>query len=155
VAGNLSQIDRGPVASTFGYDKTNRLTSITHELPTATGSSVHTFAYDNASRIVDFNTDDAAYSTRHFVYDAAGQLVEKIGVATHEFYIYDDNGNRMEKNASPVSTALANRLTSDSAYIYSYDNEGNITRRTPLSGVSVANPVMVFAYARESSGERA
>ena len=139
LAGNLNQLARtaGPTTS-FAYDKADRLTSITHDLAT---DIVHNYAYDNASRVTNFNTNGAGAATRGYGYDEAGQLTSKTG-GTTESYAYDDNGNR----TGSYVTALANRLTSDGTFSYTYDQEGNITRRTPLANVSITNPVINYGY---------
>ena len=53
---------------------------------------------------------------------------------TNESYSYDANGNRINTG---YSTTTNNRLVSDGVYNYTYDNEGNRTRRTRISDGSV------------------
>jgi RHS repeat-associated protein len=157
-AGNLASITRqadyrdgiwgATTASNYRFDKANRVMSITHDLVTT--DIVHSYAYDNASRVTSFNTTGSWSTSRGYVYDDAGQLRTKTGDSA-ESYLYDNNGNRdLVTNSVGAGqdyvAGLANRLTSDGTYNYTYDNEGNLTRRTPLQNVDWANPVVRYAY---------
>ncbi len=146
-AGNLSSLDRGPVASTFSYDKANRLTEIDHDY----GAQIpikHFYSYDNASRITTFvsASQDWGPEDRRFQYDDAGQLTALTGIAAEygDFYQYDDNGNRVgTKSYSPDPYAswantLSNRLTDDGTYTYEYDKEGNLTKRMLKTNTALA-----------------
>ena len=151
-AGNLSRIQhlgnlsagvwQTQMDSFFQYDKANRVTSITHEdVLTAgplTSDVVHSYMYDNASRVATFDTSGPNTASRTYGYDDAGQLTNQTGGFDGASFEYDDNGNRVRHGSynytSPIHTIdLANRLTNDGNYSYSYDNEGNITRRTALA----------------------
>ncbi|MCI0333620.1 MAG: NucA/NucB deoxyribonuclease domain-containing protein [Planctomycetes bacterium] len=113
-------------SSAFTHDKANRPTLIDHQ----TGQRIrHVYDYDNASRITHTHTilsDDIISETHSYSYDDAGQLTEATG-SIAESYAYDDNGNRI---AVEVVTGPGNRLAQDDTYYYSYDAEGNLTRRT-------------------------
>src|SRR5262249_17210143 len=131
-AGNLSSLARGPVTSTWIYDKANRLTSIMHDVGTGIE---YGYGYDNASRITHRGTvvgGDLVTENQASNYDASGQLRRGTGSA-NESYDYNDNGNRVWVGSQSVVTNLANRLTNDGTYTYDYDKEGNLTKRTRIS----------------------
>ena len=50
-----------------------------------------------------------------------------------ESYAFNDNGNRKEVS---YTTGTNNRTTADATYLYTYDKEGNRTRRTKTSDSS-------------------
>ncbi|MEX2316721.1 MAG: RHS repeat-associated core domain-containing protein [Pirellulales bacterium] len=102
------------------------MTSITHDLA---ADIVHTYGYDNASRITSFNTGT---TTRGFGYDDAGQLTasDRSGTTDDESYAYDDNGNRTLLGGQEITTSLANRVTNDGVFTYTYRKQGNLWFRT-------------------------
>jgi RHS repeat-associated protein len=53
---------------------------------------------------------------------------------TDESYSWDNNGNR---NSSGYTVGTNNRISTDGTYNYTYDDEGNVTRRTKISDNSV------------------
>src|SRR5258708_39752621 len=50
---------------------------------------------------------------------------------TNESYSYDSNENRTTTGYTPATN---NQLSSDGTYNYSYDNNGNLTQKTAISG---------------------
>ena len=63
--------------SDYVFDKANRLTSISHP---ADGTPItHAYAYDNASRVRQFDTTDSNSTNRDYIYDKAGQLTSQTG----------------------------------------------------------------------------
>lgn len=101
--------------------------------PILTEDIVHSYGYDNVSRVTSFNTTGTGAATRSYAYDDAGQLTAKTGSAA-ESYTYDDNGNRTAATTGPSSgvylTDPANRILDDGSFTYTYDSEGNVTKRT-------------------------
>jgi len=124
------------LTSTLDYDKANRLKSITHDanLGVSATDIVHAYAYDNASRVRQFNTLAGATEVREFTYDDSGQLTARLNAVAspQESYTYDDNGNRKTVGGQTVTTGRANRLASDGTYTYEYDKEGNVTFRSVM-----------------------
>ena len=87
-----------------------------------------TYTYDFAFfRTSTFKTGvGAAEHTTTYQYDATGQLLsadDNATTAVDEDYVWDLNGNRKNKK-DKVNTG--NQLTSDGAYDYTYDAEGNL-----------------------------
>jgi RHS repeat-associated protein len=114
------------------YDKANRLTLVDHQTEQRIR---HVYTYDNASRINYSHTllgNDIITEAKSFTYDDAGQLTEAAGSDT-ESYIYDENGNRVTANGQDIVTGTGNRLLEDESFYYTYDAEGNLTRRTDKS----------------------
>ena len=69
--------------------------------------------------------------TDGFSYDAAGQVI----AATHSYqanesYSFDSNGNRTNTG---YTTGTNNQLSSDGTYNYTYDNAGNLTKKTTIA----------------------
>jgi RHS repeat-associated protein len=160
LAGQLDTIQRfssldtsAPVAvSDFTWDYVGRLETLAHFDGTDhdpwTGTLLAGYGYawnqrheltaldflpGNAGYTSPFNysTEDVAYT-----YDPRGQLVgADYTTQTDETYAYDDNGNRETVTNSgganqDYDTGSDNRLSDDDTYTYTYDNEGNRTRRT-------------------------
>ncbi len=68
-------------------------------------------------------------------YDKRNQITaaDDANPRTDESYAYDDNGNR---TGGSYTTGKNNQTTADANYIYTYDKEGNRTRRTKKSDSS-------------------
>lgn len=116
-------------SSSYTYDPTvaGRLTALTHSKG-VTVLAAYTWVFDDAGRILQMTTPDG---TSSFNYDHTNQLTgADHSYRADEGYSYDDNGNRT--NAGYV-TGPNNRLLSDGAYTYAYDNEGNLVSRTAIA----------------------
>jgi len=117
--------------STYTYDSLNRLKSLTHAQPSAsTPTAFYQFDYDEADRIRQIIDVDG---TSGYTFDATDQLVganHTSAIKPDEGYIYDANGNRTNVG---YQTGLDNQLLSDGIYNYTYDDEGNLTRRTEIA----------------------
>ncbi|MFO1001352.1 MAG: hypothetical protein U0936_13485 [Planctomycetaceae bacterium] len=63
----------------------------------------------------------------NFGYDATGQLTSADrGQGADESFAYDSTGNRIVGNSI---VGKGNRIQNDGNFVYTYDAEGNITRR--------------------------
>ena len=117
------------VASTVEYDNLSRLTSLVHNNGTA-DVAFYRLSFDAARRIAEIVDADC---TRRFTYDDQDQLV---GVAysnaalPDEVFSYDANGNR---TGGGYVVGAANRLLNDGVFEYTYDNEGNMSRRREVA----------------------
>lgn len=94
------------------------------------GSTTHTFAYDFAKRLTSWNDGT---NTITYDYDKAGNLKNPHGLnlsfnEANEIigYLYDDAGN----------------LTQDNKYIYTWDQQGQLTSVKDLSN----NPIASYTY---------
>jgi RHS repeat-associated protein len=111
--------------STFGYDAQGRLYDIVHRDALDAVLADYDLLYDIADQL-----ESATHhgQTTEYDYDAAGQLTGADHTSqVDESYSYDLNGNRTSGGAT-IETG--NRLAEDGAYEYSYDQEGNLVRRT-------------------------
>jgi len=133
--GRLHSVARpNGIVDAYSYNASSDLTG---RDSTLNGNTVARFdyTYDPFTGQRTSLTDNAG--THTYSYLANGWLK----TATHpsgsglanESYTYDAAGNR--SSGSSVSTYDANdRLLSDGAFNYTYDNEGNLTARTPVGG---------------------
>src|SRR5262249_12524469 len=111
--------------SSYGYDALNRLTSLTHRNAIGTTLAFETLAADAGGRIAQVQNADG---TTGYGYDLASQLTDATHTGTggpDESYAYDANGNRVTAGGS---IGPGNQFLSDGTYLYSYDNEGNLSR---------------------------
>jgi RHS repeat-associated protein len=113
--------------SSYSYDLVGRLMSLTHQHGASTLAS-YGLVYDAANRITQSSGTDG---TQNYSYDSTNQLtaVDHTTIAD-EAYSYDANGNRT--NAG-YGTGTDNRLLTDGVYNYTYDDEGNRTKRTEIA----------------------
>ncbi len=118
------------VASTdFTYDTLNRLTDIDHKQGSTVLAS-YDYAYDFISRITSVNSSQDGITT--YSYDADNQLTGADHTGqTDETYSFNANGSR---TGSGYSVSTNNLTTSDGTYNYTYDDEGNRTQKTAISG---------------------
>ena len=120
--------------TSFSYDNANRLESINHQKVSsssvATSLNLYEFEYDFMSRIEEIDSTADGLST--FTYDRVSQLTD----ASHsngraaEDYDLDATGNRDDSN---YNVGDRNLTTTDGTFNYTYDNEGNRTRKTEIS----------------------
>lgn len=129
------------VASTFAYDTLNRLTSISHRNAANSVLNSFSYQYDAASRITQITDIDGVTT---YTYNKRDELT----AATHadpsnpdETYAYDATGNRKTSHlhgssyvvgSGVAGTADVNRLTGDGKYTYTYDANGNLTKRVEI-----------------------
>jgi YD repeat-containing protein len=116
------------VNTTNSYDEFGRLVGIEHVngLGAVIGSS--SYVFDDLDRLTKETRDGVS---REFDYDAIDQ-VKTVSGSNTEAYDYDLNGNRLN-----YTLDSANRVVFDGVYRYTYDNEGNRTKRVKVdSGIT-------------------
>ncbi len=115
-------------ATTFTYDLLNRLSLLEHEQG-STVLSTYDYAYDGLSRFTSIDSSIEGLSS--FEYDASGQLTDADHASqTDETYTYNANGSR---SMTGYTTSTNNRTTAMPGFTFSYDDEGNRTRKTQTS----------------------
>ncbi len=119
------------VVTTYAYDAASQLTRLAHQLGAATINSFD-YTYDRvANRKSTVNRD----GTHNYTYDTLNRLTEAINPLPSnplESFTYDSVGNRTNSNQNGVSLFnAANQLTEDANFTYQYDNNGNLTQKTP------------------------
>lgn len=122
------------VETNYTYDTLHRLTDLRHSNNTS-DVAFYTYTYDADSRITSI-TDIDGLTT--YSYDDRDQLIGADHTAPDnpdETYQYDANGNRLSSHlhGSSYVTGPGNRLLSDGTYTYTYDDEGNMLRRTEIA----------------------
>ncbi|MBX2809165.1 MAG: RHS domain-containing protein, partial [Cellvibrionaceae bacterium] len=117
----LTQLDRSNVTNTtFGYDNANQLATINH----GAAQRNYQYVYDDAKRVSQWQ--GIAGETRNYSYDNASRLIGVQSPNIPETFTYDSMGNRQNGNAQ---FDVANRLTEDDNFAYTYDVNGNRTQK--------------------------
>jgi RHS repeat-associated protein len=120
------------VATTaFSYDTLNRVTAIDHKRSGTSLFTAYSYTYDRMDRITGITSADGTVA---YTYDKTSQLTgADYSYQTDETFTWDANGN---PSGGSNTVGTNNRLTSDGTYNYTYDDEGNTTRRTKISDSS-------------------
>ena len=124
---------------TNAFDTVGRLTSTRLLTSTSSLLNSHGYAYNLASQRTQQTRTDA--STVTYTYDNLGQLKSALGSGGQSTenlgYLYDTawNLNKRTNNGTPTTFAVdgKNQLTSVGGLSCSYDNNGNLTTRVPVS----------------------
>lgn len=122
------------VNTAFGLDASGRLISQIHTRPNGTGTttlSSYQYKYladgklmNEVSAVPSLNFNNII---NNFGYDPTGQLISADrGQGADESFAYDSTGNRIVGNSI---VGKGNRIQNDGTFAYTYDAEGNITRR--------------------------
>src|SRR5262249_26074013 len=102
------------------YDGAGRLTNLQHKDGSNGTLANYTYTYDVADRLTGKQENGTLYT---YSYDSTDQLTGDNGAA----YSYDANGNRT--NAGYV-TGAGNRTTSDGTWTYTYDDAGDLVKKS-------------------------
>jgi RHS repeat-associated protein len=119
--------------STYAYDPVGHILSLTHTDPTSATIAAYTLQYNAVGGLIRV-TDGSGTTT--YTYDPTNQLasVHSTAAGTADVtYGYDPGGNRVSAGQSTATIGQGNRLLTDGTYNYTYDNEGNLTRRTEIA----------------------
>ena len=125
----------GPIVrSTYVYDDANRIKRGQH----ANREDVlafYDYGYDSSGRIQSITDVDGA---THYSYDKTYQLTGarrgETDTRGDEDYVYDLNGNRESSHLSDTNTTdFGNRFSENDDYLFEYDDEGNLVKRTEKS----------------------
>src|SRR5262249_4418240 len=100
-----------------------RLTNQKEKAPLGSVFGQATYTYDNADRLTSQTLNGTLTS---FSYDDTDQLTGATG-GSAETYTYDLNGNR---TMTGYATGTGNRMTSDGTWTYTYDDEGNLVKKS-------------------------
>ena len=119
------------VTTAFTYDTLNRLTGIDHKRSGSSLFTAYAYTYDHMDRITGITSQDGTVA---YTYDKTSQLTgADYDYQTDETFSWDANGN---PSGGSNTVGTNNRLTSDGTYNYTYDDEGNLTRKTKISDSS-------------------
>jgi RHS repeat-associated protein len=116
------------VDTNYTYDNNQRLIKLAHVKGVSTVAS-YDYSYDAADKLA--STVSSVDGTSNYSYDSTNQLTGASHTSqVNEAYSYDANGNRV---SGGTVTGVNNQLLSDGVYNYTYDGEGNRTKRTEIS----------------------
>jgi RHS repeat-associated protein len=123
--------------SHFTYDPAGNLTGLTH----ADGQNNPLVQYVYQYNAADELTSETHHGqTTNYHYDAIGQLLgTDNGSQPGQSYAYDANGNR---TGAAVRVDADNRVLTDGAFNYAYDNEGNLITKTEIA----TGNVTIYTY---------
>jgi RHS repeat-associated protein len=114
--------------TSYTYDDNQRLIQLSHKKGASTISS-YGYDYDVADKLA--RTVSSADGTSDYSYDPTNQLIGADNtIQPDEAYSYDANGNR---TIAGYATGANNQLLSDGTHNYTYDGEGNRTRRVEIA----------------------
>ncbi|MCO6458565.1 MAG: pre-peptidase C-terminal domain-containing protein [Pirellulaceae bacterium] len=120
------------VTTTWSYDSLGRLDTLVHN-DGLVDVAVYDYDRDAAGRVIRL-TDGTGIAD--YEYDAGGQLLDLAhSVREDESFVYDAGGNRTESSLHDADYVIdpGNRLRTDGTYNYTYDDEGNVIRRTEIA----------------------
>jgi len=156
VAGRIVKKTLGnDVYTTYGFDDTDRLITLSNRKPDDSVLSQFDYTYDASGRVTSMTStyapdDPRSSGTEVYGYDALGQLtsVEYPGSAEYPDgrvveYVYDAVGNRIEVIEDGVSTPYTtndmNQYTTVGDATYTFDADGNMTSKTVDDLITVFN----------------
>ncbi len=131
-AGRLLREDNGNgTYTTYTYDAASQLRGVFNYTAANALNSRFEYTYDNLGRRTSVSTVEGITT---YTYDAAGQLTSVTLPNNRRIqYSYDAAGNRISVTdsgvASQYSTNNLNQYTSVAGTTYTYDPDGNLTRR--------------------------
>jgi len=160
------------LTTTFSYDALGRRTSMTHA-----NGIVTSYTYDAASQLLNLvhllgattiNSFTYTYDkvgnrkskgdnngTANYSYDVVNRLTQAVNPLPSnplETFNYDPVGNRVNSNQNGASTFnQANQFLEDANFTYQYDNNGNLTLKTPKT----PGPFTSYEYDAENKLVRA
>ena len=127
------------VVTSYTYDAASQLLSLAHRLGATTVNSF-SYSYD---RVGNRKTKVDRNGSYNFTYDTLNRLTEAINPLPSnplESFTYDPVGNRTDSNQNgPSVFNTANELNEDGDFIYQYDNNGNMTRKTAKAGGEITS----------------
>ncbi len=129
----------------YTYDGIWRLTNLAHTKNSTTFAS-YSWTFDAHSRVTNMSFTSLAGSSGSsaYTYDNTDQLTATDhSFQTDEGYSYDVNGNR---TMTGYTIGTNNRLTSDGTFNYTYDNEGNRSTRTRISGAAADDYLTEYTW---------
>ena len=113
--------------NSFTYDDAGRMATMGHLVNVFQDSYNYTFNAANQMSVRTYLPGiGSAAATDRFTYDNDGQLTSKTRdnqPSANESYTYDDAGNRAN------TTGIQEELTNDGTFTYTYDKNGNLTKR--------------------------
>ena len=88
------------------------------------------YQYDKTGNVLALIDRNASEHSQQFAYDSADRLVSAHGVYGERSYHYDAVGNLRAFDNRDYQYNTGNRLLSDGQWHYTYDRNGNVTKRS-------------------------
>jgi len=148
----------------FGYDKRNNLTKIINEIDGRKTSQTYSYStVDQSAQSVNYTKDNLptlykAFSTRYatYDYDSLNRLNLRTFSTTkplYNNYLYTTSARNANGSSNYRTTQLRTEIIADTAYRYTYDKVGNITKiekgtrtNAGTSGTSVSGYTSYYSY---------
>jgi RHS repeat-associated protein len=111
--------------SAFSYDPGMRMTTLIHANSGGTPLATYAWSYDGANRLTTEKLNSNAPMT--YSYDLTNQLTTVQSSYGTQTYGYDGTGNRTNTG---YQTTLANEVTSDGTWTYTFDSEGIVVKKS-------------------------
>ena len=119
------------VVTTYTYDAASQLLTLGHQFGATT---INSFAY-TYDKVGNRKTKTSRDGLHDYTYDVLNRLTQATNPLPSnplETFNYDPVGNRTNSNQNGSSIFnQANQLLEDANNTYQYDNNGNLTRKTP------------------------
>jgi YD repeat-containing protein len=110
------------------YDAVGQLTQLMHRNAAAQSVVAYAYQYDLAGQVTQ---EQHHGETITYTHDLVGQLLSATRtVQPSESYTYDAVGN---STATGTVIGAGNRILSDAQFTYTYDGEGNLTRKVAIT----------------------
>jgi RHS repeat-associated protein len=134
------------VVTTYQYDPLSQLTQLAHQLGATTINSFD-YTYDKVGNRKTKIDRNGSYDYTYDTLNRVTQAINPLPSNPLESFTYDPVGNRTNSNQNGASTFnQANQLLEDANFTYQYDNNGNLTRKTP----KVPGPFNSYEYDAEN-----
>jgi len=134
------------VVTSYTYDAASQLLTLGHQLA---GTTINSFSY-SYDKVGNRKTKTSRDGLHDYTYDVLNRLTQAANPLPSnplETFNYDPVGNRTNSNQNGGSTFdSANELLEDGSFIYQYDRNGNMTRKT----AQIGGAITVYEYDAEN-----
>jgi RHS repeat-associated protein len=130
------------VVTNYTHDVASQLLTLTHQ---RNGTTINSFGY-TYDKVGNRKTKTDNNGTASYTYDVLNRLTQALNpLPTNpvESFTYDSVGNRTNSNQNGASIFnQANQLLEDANSTYEYDDNGNLTKKTPKT----PGPITTYEY---------
>jgi RHS repeat-associated protein len=141
-------VDQTGYTINYQYDSAGRLTGLTD----AGNNPIVTYVYDTSGRLSEKDLRNGTYTT--YQYDAAGELLHLINHAPHPAPGQGGPVNSRFDYTYDALGEVATLATSDGAWLYSYDADGQLTHAVFTSNNTAVLPNQDLQYNYDALGNR-
>ncbi|MDB5307932.1 MAG: repeat-associated core domain protein [Gemmataceae bacterium] len=141
-------VDHTGYTVNYRYDPAGRLVGLTD----AGNNQIVTYVYDATGRLSEKDLGNGTYTT--YQYDAAGELLHLVNHAPHPAPGQDGPVNSRFDYTYNGRGEVTTETTSDGAWVYSYDADGQLTHAVFTSNNTTVLPNQDLLYAYDAVGNR-